>query len=149
MKNFAQLMASFCFVILTFGCSGGSRNSEPAGFALNTDTVFKVGETRRIENTNTTIKLDTVTSDSRCGEDQACFVSGTAGVRVLISDSVTKNESFILLTNFNGTVVPATQTRFAYNIVVRVVEPQYGPGTPGIPTFPQKDYKVTLRVTPQ
>ena len=149
MKKSAQLIVSFCFAALTFGCGGSSHNSEPATFALNTDAVFRVGETRRIENTSTTIKLDAVTNDSRCPQNFACFSAGTLDTRILVSDSTSKNAPFTVPLALTGADLPSTSARPAYKITINPnnVQPNFGPNSTNLPTFPQKDYAITFRVT--
>ena len=143
-------IAVLCCSVFLSGCGGGSRNTqnEPSSFAINTDTIFKVGETRRIENTDTNIKLDAVIQDNRCGKNMSCFAGGLATVRVLVSDRTDKNQPFAISDAFGGLTLPQTPTRPAYTISIEVPEPLYGPGTTLTPTFPQKDYRILLRVTP-
>ena len=149
-RSAAVFCSLFCGASLVLsGCGGSSHSSsEPASFASNTDTSFKVGETRRIENTNTTIKLDAVTQDNRCGEGMSCFAGGLATVRVLVSEQASTDQPFSVSDAFGGLTLPQTPTRPAYTISIEVPEPLFGPGTTLTPTFPQKDYRILLRVTP-
>ena len=137
------------------GCGGSSHSSnEQATFALNTDTVFRVGETRRIENTSTTIKLDAVTQDNRDSANTPSppFVGGQLIFRLLVSDSSVKNEPFTFSqfgNALNGLDIPQTQTRSAYKINLSDIAPRFGlgNGNTGQPAS-QQNYKLTLRVTP-
>lgn len=158
MSQFINPAIVFCCcasLVILSGCGGSSHNSEPATFALNTDTAFTVGQTRRIENTNTTIKLDAVTQDNRdtANTPSPPFVGGQLIFRLLVSDSSVKSDPFIFSqfgNTLTGLIIPQTQARSTYRVNLSDIEPRFGLGS-GNTAQPasQKDYKITLRVAPQ
>ncbi len=145
----------FAVGMLAAGCgSGGGTQSvpelqptptptptptTPPTLAFNTDTVLQVGETRRIENTQTDITFVSVDEDSRCPIDANCVSAGTFRVKLFTATSGVPSAALFDFSQPPGSIDLPSGT-----LTLRAISPD----KQGAVTINPADYKITVRLSP-
>lgn len=114
--------------------------SAPAGQAPGEiSVVLAVGVSKRVPDTNLTVKIEAIVSDSRCPTGTRCVWAGDAAVKIQTSAPGTPPATAVLHTNL-ASAKPAVHAGWR----IRLVEVAPAPTADGPPR--PEDYRVTLLV---
>ena len=108
----------------------------------NASVVLAIGASKRVPDTNLTVKFEAVIADSRCPTGTNCVWAGDAAVKIQMTAPKTEPASAVLHTNLR-TARPAVHDGWRIKLVdVTPVPTADGPPRP-------EDYRITLRIDRQ
>lgn len=129
-------MRSFTLA-LAFLAAVGCDNPTSPTTSLNSEFTLAPGEGRRIEDTSTEVRFNSVTNDSRCPADAICVTGGDAHVNIRVISGFATRE-YVLHT---GDMKPVTHDSLTIHLV------EVSPYPFSSRTIAPDEYRVKLRVT--